>query len=177
MKRALPLLIFFILLGFFGYRLLLINEGDAPNMIPSVMVGKPAPEFSLPPLFADGKAFKTADLKGKVTLINFFASWCIPCREEHQYLSGLKNSGAVLVGFNYKNEPADAKEWIGKFGNPYNELVMDIDGAAGINFGVYGVPESYLIDKQGIIRFKQTGPITPEIIEKQLLPMIKELER
>jgi DsbE subfamily thiol:disulfide oxidoreductase len=177
MSKMLPLWTFLILVGFFAYRLLLIDEGDAPNLISSVMVGKPAPDFNLPPLFEDGGKFATADLKNKVTLINFFASWCIPCRTEHQYLSGLTGKEVVLVGFNYKNDPADAKEWLGRFGNPYNKLVADHEGLAAINFGVYGVPESYLIDKNGIIRFKQTGPITPEIIEKQLLPMIKELNK
>jgi DsbE subfamily thiol:disulfide oxidoreductase len=173
----LPVLIFVVLAGFFGYRLVMIGNGDSPSFIPSVMVDKPAPEFDLPPLY-DGKAgLSTAGLQGKVTLVNFFASWCIPCRSEHQLLSGLTGKGFVLVGVNYKDKPEDAKAWLARLGNPYDVLVADRQGQTGIDFGVYGVPESYLIDKQGRIRFKQTGPFSPETIEKDLLPHVAELTK
>jgi len=173
----LPVVIFLVLAGFFGYRLLMIDKGDAPNFIPSAMIDKPAPDFDMPPLY-DGKAgLKTADLQGKVTLINFFASWCVPCRAEHQLLSGLTGKGFVLAGVNYKDKPEDAKAWLDRLGNPYDLLVADRQGQTGIDFGVYGVPESYLIDKQGRIRFKQTGPFTPESIEKELMPRVAELNK
>ncbi|HVI53224.1 MAG TPA: DsbE family thiol:disulfide interchange protein [Candidatus Sulfotelmatobacter sp.] len=173
----LPVAVFLVLAGFFGYRLLLIDKGDAPNFIPSVMVDKPAPDFDLPPLFDGKSGLKTADLQGKVTLINFFASWCVPCRAEHQLLSTLSGKGFVLVGVNYKDKPEDAKAWLGRLGDPYDVLVADRQGQTGIDFGVYGVPESYLIDRQGRIRFKQTGPFTPETIEKDLLPRVAELNK
>jgi len=173
----LPVLIFLVLAGVFGYRLVKIGQGDSPSAIPSVMIDKPAPQFDLPPLY-DGKAgLSTAGLQGRVTLVNFFASWCIPCRAEHPLLAGLTGKGFVLVGVNYKDKPEDAKAWLDRLGNPYDVLVADRPGQTGIDFGVYGVPESYLIDKQGRIRFKQTGPFTPETIEKDLLPRVAELNK
>jgi DsbE subfamily thiol:disulfide oxidoreductase len=173
----LPVLIFLVLASFFGYRLVMIGQGDSPSAIPSVMIDKPAPQFDLPPLY-DGKAgLSSAGLQGKVTLVNFFASWCIPCRAEHPLLAGLTGKGFVLVGVNYKDKPEDAKAWLDRLGDPYDVLVADRQGQTGIDFGVYGVPESYLIDKQGRIRFKQTGPFTPETIEKDLLPRVAELNK
>jgi len=173
----LPVVIFVALAGAFGIRLLMIDKGHAPSDIPSVMVDKPAPQFDLPPLYEDKPGFKTADFQGKVTLVNFFASWCVPCRAEHQYLSSITGKGFVLMGVNYKDKPEDAKAWLARLGNPYDVLVADRNGDTGIDFGVYGVPESYLIDKQGRIRFKQTGPFTPETIEKELMPRVAELNK
>lgn len=173
----LPVVVFILLAGIFGYRLEMIDKGDAPGDIPSVMIDKPAPQFDLPALY-DGKAgFRTADFQGKVTLVNFFASWCVPCRVEHQYLSSLAGKGFVLLGVDYKDRPEDAKAWLARLGDPYDALVADRDGRTGIDFGVYGVPESYLIDRQGRIRFKQTGPFTPESIERTLLPQVAELNK
>lgn len=174
----LPVLIFVVLAGFFGYRLLLIDKGDAPNMIPSVMIDKPVPAFDLPPLSDAKPGLKVADLQGKVTLINFFASWCVPCRAEHPLLMELAKTGKVaLVGINYKDKPEDATAWLNRLGDPYAALAADRDGRTGIDFGVYGVPESYLIDKNGRIRFKQTGPFTPEDITGKLLPLVAELNK
>jgi cytochrome c-type biogenesis protein CcmF len=172
-----PLLGFAVLVGFFVWRLHLANEGVTPNLIPSVLVDKPAPQFDLPPLLDGERGFKTADLKGKVTLVNFFASWCIPCREEHSYLPQITQAGIALVGINYKDRPIDAKAWLAELGNPYPRIAVDAHGRAGIDFGVYGVPESYLIDKQGVIRFKQTGPLTPDIIKSQLIPLAEKLSK
>jgi len=172
-----PVLIFVALSAVFGYRLVMIEKGDAPSNIPSVLIDKPVPAFDLPPLFEGKPGLKTADLQGHVTLINFFASWCVPCRAEHQYLSGITGKGFTLVGINYKDKPEDAKAWLARLGDPYDVLIVDRQGATGIDFGVYGVPESYLIDKQGRIRFKQTGPFTPEVIEKELLPRVAELNK
>jgi DsbE subfamily thiol:disulfide oxidoreductase len=172
----LPVAVFAALIGFFAYRLVLIGRGATPDLIPSALIGKPAPQFDLPPLLADKPGLKTADLAGKVTVINIFASWCVPCRAEHPLLAELKGKGAMLAGIAYKNKPEDAKAWLGEMGDPYDALAADAEGRTAIDFGVYGVPESYLVDKQGIIRFKQTGPLTPEAIRDKLLPLIRELK-
>ncbi|MDE2134622.1 MAG: heme lyase CcmF/NrfE family subunit [Alphaproteobacteria bacterium] len=172
-----PLLAFAALAGIFIWRLHLADEGYTPNLIPSVMVNKSAPAFDLPPLLAGQQGFKTADLRGKVTLVNFFASWCIPCREEHPFLPQVAKAGIVLIGINYKDRPEDAKAWLAELGNPYPRIAVDAHGRTGIDFGVYGVPESYLIDKQGVIRFKQTGPLTPDIINNQLIPLAEKLSK
>lgn len=178
LSAFLPVLVFLVLAGFFAYRLVLIQKGDAPNMIPSVMIDKPAPSFDLPPLLADLPGLKNADLQGKVTLVNFFSSWCIPCRAEHPYLLELASKHRVnLVGVNYKDKPEDATAWLARLGNPYSAIGADRNGRVGIDFGVYGVPESYLIDRQGRIRYKQVGPFTPEDIEKKLLPLVAEVEK
>ncbi len=174
---TMPTLAFAVLVGFFIYRLYLVEEGYAPNLIPSVLIDKPVPIFDLPSLQAGERGFKTADLRGKVTLINFFASWCIPCREEHPILPEITKAGIVLVGINYKDRPEDAKTWLAQLGNPFGIVAVDRDGQTGINFGVYGVPESYLIDKHGVIRWKQTGPLTPDIIRDRLLPMAEKLNK
>jgi DsbE subfamily thiol:disulfide oxidoreductase len=172
-----PVAVFFVLVGFFVYRLVLIEKGNMPNMIPSVMIGKPMPEFTLPPLLEGQSPVSSASLKGKVLLIDMFASWCVPCRAEHPYLTETKDAGIVLFGVNYKDNPDEARSWLAKLGNPYDAIGSDRDGRVAIDFGVYGVPESYLIDKKGIIRFKQTGPLTPEDIHERLLPLAKELNQ
>ncbi len=166
-----------MLVGFFIWRLYLVGQGFAPNLIPSVMISKPAPSFDLPPLMGGEAGFKTEDLKGKVTLVNFFASWCIPCREEHAYLPLINQAGIALVGINYKDRPIEAKAWLAELGNPYPRIAVDANGRTGIDFGVYGVPESYLIDKQGVIRFKQIGPLTPDVIKNQVIPLAEKLSK
>jgi DsbE subfamily thiol:disulfide oxidoreductase len=176
MRRVLYLLpvVVFLVLGGFFWRGLQMD----PQLIPSPMIDKPAPAFDLPPLKTDKPGLASADLQGKVTLVSFFASWCIPCRTEHPLLMDLAASGKLrVVGINYKDKPEDALAWLGKLGDPYAAIGADRDGRVGIDFGVYGVPESYLIDKQGRIRFKQTGPFTPEDISKKLLPMVAELSK
>jgi DsbE subfamily thiol:disulfide oxidoreductase len=174
-RYLVPLLGFTVLVGFFMYRLYLVEEGFAPNLIPSVMIDRPAPAFDLKPLIAGQPGFSTASLKGKLTLVNFFASWCGPCRAEHPLLSGLPKSVA-LIGISYKDRPEDARMWLTELGNPYRTIGIDLHGQTGLNFGVYGVPESYLIDRNGVIRFKQTGPLTPEVIQNQLLPLVARLK-
>jgi cytochrome c biogenesis protein CcmG/thiol:disulfide interchange protein DsbE len=159
------------------WRLHLVEEGIAPNLIPSVLIDRPAPAFDLPPLLTGERGFKSADLRGKVTLVNFFASWCVPCRAEHPYLPQITQAGIVLIGINYKDRPEDAKAWLAELGNPYRSVAADAHGRTGIDFGVYGVPESYLIDKQGVIRFKQTGPLSPEIVKNQLIPLAEKLAK
>jgi DsbE subfamily thiol:disulfide oxidoreductase len=173
-----PLTAFAVLAGFFVWRLALIEQGRTPELVPSVLIGKPTPAFNLPPLLPGAPNLKTTDLKGKVTLLNFFASWCVPCRAEHPVLATLKDvKGLTLVGIDYEDKPEAARDWLKKAGNPYAALAADRDGHAGIDFGLTGVPESYLIDKQGVIRFKQTGPLTPEIVQMQILPLAAELNR
>jgi DsbE subfamily thiol:disulfide oxidoreductase len=177
LRFAVPFGLFAILLGLLGYRLFLAREGFTPDLIPSALIDKPAPQFDLPPLFPNHQRFGTADLKGKVTLVNFFASWCVPCREEHAAIAQIpKSAGIELVGIDYKDPPADASLWLEELGNPYSAVAVDAEGKAGIDFGVYGVPETYLIDGRGIIRFKQTGPLTPKVIQSRLIPLAKSLD-
>ena len=174
-RYLVPLLGFAVLVAIFLYRLHLVEEGFAPSLIPSVMINKPAPQFALAPLEAGGPGFSTADLKGKLTLVNFFASWCGPCREEHPVLAELPKN-VVLVGVSYKDRPEDTKAWLAELGNPYKTVALDLHGQAGLDFGVYGVPETYLIDRDGVIRFKQTGPLTADIIKNTLLPLVARLQ-
>jgi DsbE subfamily thiol:disulfide oxidoreductase len=176
----LPVIVFLVLVGFFARRLVLIDRGDAPDLIPSVMIDKEAPGFDLPPLLLNKAGAKSADLQGKVTLINFFSSWCIPCRAEHPLLVDLMSTAKdrlTLIGIDYKDRPEDGRAWLGRLGDPYQAIAMDRDGRVGIDFGVYGVPESYLIDRQGRIRYKQIGPFTPEDIHGKLLPLLAELSK
>ncbi len=178
LRFAAPIALFAVLFGFLAYRLFLVQQGFTPDLIPSVLVNKPAPQFALSPLFGNGPGFRTADLKGKVTVVNFFASWCVPCREEHSYLTKMaKAPGIEIVGIAYKDRPQDASTWLAELGDPYRNVAVDPEGKAGIDFGVYGVPESYLIDKQGVIRFKQTGPLTEEVIEQRMIPLANRLNR
>lgn len=172
-----PILVFIVLVVFFVRRLQLIEQGRAPDIIPSVMINRPAPDFALPSLLAGQPDLTLNALKGKVTLINIFASWCLPCRVEHPYLESIRKAGIKLVGINYKDKAGTAEEWLAKMGNPYDQIGADTQGRVAIDFGSYGVPESYLIDKQGTIRFKQIGPLTPEIIKDQLVPLASELSK
>jgi cytochrome c-type biogenesis protein CcmF len=172
-----PLAVFVVLFGFLVCRLYLVEQGFAPNLIPSVLVNKSAPRFDLPPLLANEAGFRTADLRGRVTLVNFFASWCGPCREEHPFLPEVARAGIVLIGVDYEDRPQDARAWLAELGDPYKTVAVDAHGRTGIDFGVYGVPESYLIDKKGVIRFKQTGPLTRDIIENQLIPLAEKLNK
>ncbi|MDX2027389.1 MAG: heme lyase CcmF/NrfE family subunit [Alphaproteobacteria bacterium] len=177
-RRAflIPLMAFAVLAGFFANRLWLAEKGFAPDKIPSALIGKPVPVFDLPSL--TGGHVTAASFKGKVTLVNFFASWCVPCRAEHEILSGLKSvKSLTLVGINYKDRPEQAQAWLRKSGNPFSAIANDREGTAAIDFGVYGIPESFLIDRQGIIRFRQAGILTPEAVQNKILPLVKELNR
>ena len=171
-----PLAGFLILGGFFIWRLHLVEKGYAPNLIPSVLINKPAPSFDLAALEQGKPGFASTDLKGQVTLVNFFASWCVPCREEHPVLPLVKQAGIRLVGISYKDRPEDARAWLANLGDPYMAIGADVYGRTGIDFGVYGVPETFLIDKQGRIRYKFTGPLNADSLEHVLLPHIKELQ-
>ena len=172
MKRyLLPLIVFVVLLGFLAAGLKL-----NPREVPSPLIDKPAPAFTLPRLDAPEQRMALQDLQGKVWLLNVWASWCVACRIEHPLLVELAASGAVpIYGLNYKDQRDDALAWLGKHGNPYVASLSDSEGLVGIDFGVYGVPETFVIDKSGTIRLKHIGPITPDVLRDTILPLVKKL--
>jgi len=174
MKRfLLPLAGFLILVVF-----LAIGLTRDPHDLPSPLKDKPAPAFTLPLLAAADKSFSPAEMKGKVWLLNVWASWCISCRQEHPVLVEFSKTGRVpVVGLDYKDQVADARNWLARLGDPYLLSAVDADGRVGIDYGVYGVPETYVIDKAGMIRMKHTGPITPESLKTQILPLVAELSK
>lgn len=177
MRRALfllPVALFLVLAGYFW---LALTSGRDPHDLPSAMIDKPAPTFDLAGL--DGATGVASTVFGRqVTLVNFFASWCIPCRAEHPLLMGLAEQlGVPLYGIAYKDKKADAAAFLKQFGDPYKSVGLDEEGRVGINFGVYGVPETYVIDKQGKIRLRHVGPLTAEALTQELGPLIKELNR
>jgi cytochrome c biogenesis protein CcmG/thiol:disulfide interchange protein DsbE len=149
-----------------------------PSLVPSPLLGKLVPVFELPPVAAGGPGLSSADLKGRVYLVNVFASWCVACREEHPLLMQIARSGLVLIaGLDYKDKPADAVHWLAANGNPYDRTGADILGRAAIDWGVYGVPETFVVDPRGIIVDKEIGPITPEILERKIVPVIAQLRK
>ena len=173
MKRfLLPLVIFLVMVGF-----LFIGLNLDPREVPSPLVGKPAPQFSLPRLDNPEQVFSGNDMLGKVWLLNVWASWCGACKEEHPLLVSLAKTGFVpVVGLDYKDTRDEAQQWLTQGGNPYMATVMDVDGRVGINYGVYGVPETYVIDKKGIIAYKKTGPITMQSLREVIVPLVKKLQ-
>lgn len=171
----LPLMVVVVLALFFARRLQLIESGENPELIPSVMLNQPAPDFVLHSLYAGQPDVTTTSLKGQVTLVNIFASWCVPCRIEHPRLARVKKAGIRIVALNYKDNADAARAWLQTMGDPFDAIASDTDGRVAIDFGAYGVPESYLLDKNGVIRFKQTGPLTDADIDARLLPMAREL--
>jgi cytochrome c biogenesis protein CcmG/thiol:disulfide interchange protein DsbE len=182
LRRFMPLIVFAGLVIFLAIGLTL-----NPRIVPSPLIGKPAPEFELPLLSSEG-TFSNKDLIGHVTLVNVWASWCFACRQEHEAVKYLGRNGVRIVGLNYKDEPDNAKAWLAKLGNPYEVVAADYDGRVGIDWGVYGAPETFLIDPNGIIRHKVIGPIMDidqldiiiEIAEKEhfddLLKAVKSLK-
>ena len=168
----LPLLLFLGLAGAFFAGL-----GRDPHAVPSALIDKPAPEFALPALLDDRPGLATADLKGKVTLVNVFASWCVPCRLEHPMLMRLAKEGVELDAIDYKDTRDDAKLWLTNLGDPYKRIGADVAGAVGIDWGVYGVPETFVIDREGIIRFKQVGPLSADVIDDTIMPLVSQLSK
>lgn len=169
-KAFIPLGIFMLLIIVLGIGLTL-----DPTKVPSVLVDKPAPEFKLPLLMQSGE-LTNKDMHGKVWLLNVWASWCVACRAEHEVIKSLARLNLIeVVGLNYKDEAADARSWLFELDNPYSKIIVDYDGRTGIDYGVYGVPETFLIDKQGYIRYKHIGPVTQESLNNKLLPLIKTL--
>lgn len=173
LRFILPLMAFLVMVVFLGIGLKL-----DPHDVPSPLINKPAPAFTLPQLHEPQKTFSPADMKGKVWLLNVWASWCVSCRQEHVYLTEFARNGSMnLMGLNYKDEPAAAMQWLERLGNPYKISMSDIDGMAGLDWGVYGVPETFIIDKKGIVRHKQTGPVDPTILQTIIMPLIEQLNR
>ena len=166
-----PLGIFLVLVVFLAMGLTL-----NPREVPSPLIGKPAPAFELPQLHDADKTFSQKDMAGKVWLLNVWASWCASCRDEHPILVDLAKSGVVpIYGLNYKDKRPDGIAWLQRFGDPYVLSAHDSQGRIGIDYGVYGVPETYVIDKQGVIRYKQIGPLTPGALKEKILPLIAKL--
>ena len=172
-RFAIPVAVFVALLLLLGIGLKL-----DPREVPSPLIGKPAPHFELPELREAAKTFSERDMRGKVWVLNVWASWCVSCREEHPVLLDLAASGAVpIYGLNYKDKREDGLAWLKGMGDPYRVSIFDFDGRVGIDYGVYGVPETYVIDKIGVIRYKRIGPLTPEIVKEKVLPLVRELDR
>lgn len=174
MKKALiPLGIFIVLVVF-----LAIGLTRDPHEVPSPLIGKAAPAFTAPHLHAPGQTFSAKDMLGQVWLLNVWASWCVACRQEHPVLMEFaKTKTLAIVGLDYKDQQSEGKKWLARFGDPYDLAVTDQDGRIGIDYGVYGVPESFLIDKVGVIRYKQIGPVTEEALKEKILPLVRELQK
>jgi len=172
MARYVALGIFLILLGFLAIGLTL-----NPREVPSPFIGKPAPTFTLPTVADPSRSIGTEQMRERVALVNVWASWCVSCRAEHPLLVDLARRGVVpIYGLNYKDTRADAQRWLASLGNPYTASAFDEDGRVGIEWGVYGVPETFVVDGQGIIRYKHTGPITAAVWEEILWPLIQKLQ-
>jgi len=170
-RYLVPLGIFLVLVVFLG-----VGLGLNPRQVPSPLIDRPAPAFVLPQLHAPDKAIGPESLRGQVWLLNVWASWCVSCRQEHPVLIDLAKSGEVpIYGLNYKDQREDALRWLVQWGDPYKLSIMDAKGATGIDYGVYGVPETFVIDKAGIIRYKQIGPLTPEVLRDKILPLVRKL--
>jgi cytochrome c biogenesis protein CcmG, thiol:disulfide interchange protein DsbE len=170
-KRFLPLILFIVLLVFLG-----IGLGLNPREVPSPLINKPAPAFNLPLLEQSEKMLSQKDLLGKVWVLNVWASWCVACRVEHPLLVDFAKTGAVpMYGLNYKDKREDAIRWLNNFGNPYEHSLVDAEGLVGIDFGVYGVPETFVIDKTGVIRLKHIGPVTVDVLQGTILPLVRKL--
>lgn len=173
LRYLIPLGLFLVLVVFLAIGL---TRGDDRDKLPSALLNKPAPTFRLPQLGDPAKTFSAEDMRGKVWLMNVWASWCVACREEHQYLSQYAKT-VPIIGLNYKDRREDAVLWLGDLGDPYVLSAADLDGRVAIDYGVYGAPESYLIDKSGTIRYKHVGPVTPDVWTEKFLPLIQELNR
>jgi cytochrome c biogenesis protein CcmG/thiol:disulfide interchange protein DsbE len=165
-------------LGVFGALVALLAVGLTldPREVPSPLVGKPAPQFTLPLLHAPEKTFSPSEMTGRAWMLNVWASWCPPCLAEHPIVTDLARSGlAPVVGLNYKDRREDALAWLARNGDPFLLSVADADGRIAIDYGVYGVPETYVIDRDGVIRYKHIGPLTREIAERKIVPLLREL--
>ena len=170
--RYLTPLVLFLALAALLYKGLALN----PREVPSPLIGKPAPEFSLPELKDTSRQLSHSDFLGKVSLLNVWATWCVSCRAEHPLLMQLARQGVTIYGLDYKDNREDAKRWLQRFGDPYVANAFDADGRVGIDWGVYGTPETFVIDQRGIIRHKHIGPLTEEPIQREILPLIQQLK-
>ncbi len=171
LRALIPLLIFLGLVWFLAAGLSL-----DPKEVPSPLINKPAPAFALTRLDEPLQTIKRDDMLGKVWMLNVWASWCVACREEHPLLVEFAKKKLVpIYGLNYKDKRADGMKWLSNFGNPYEASLFDEDGRVGIDYGVYGVPETFVIDRQGVIRYKQIGPFTPEVLQGTIEPLLRKL--
>lgn len=173
MSRLLPLLAFIALalLLFVGVRM---NSGKDTSAIPSPLIGKQAPVLNLPELNMPEQSIGLQDLKGRAFVLNIWGSWCVSCRIEHPVITEMAKSGVIVVGYNYKDSAEDARAWLNQFGNPFALIIQDEDGKAALDWGIYGAPETFVIDAQGFVRFKHVGPITSEIVQNKILPLLKD---
>lgn len=177
MNRLLPFIGFVLLLALFGFGIWWNSQHD-PREVPSPLINKPAPDFVLPLLDDPAQTANRTAMLGRPYLVNVFASWCIACGEEHPVLMGeARTLGIPLIGYDYKDAPEDAKAWLARHGSPYTQVIVDRSGRTAIDFGVYGAPESFLIDARGVIRYKHIGPFTPEVIARELKPAIAALQQ
>ncbi|MBM3394696.1 MAG: DsbE family thiol:disulfide interchange protein [Betaproteobacteria bacterium] len=171
-RFGLPLVVFLVVVGFL-YKGLALN----PREVPSPLIDKPAPAFSMARLDDPAQRVTHEDLRGKVWILNVWASWCVACLQEHPLLVEYSRGGNVpIYGLNYKDQRELADAWLLKHGNPYTASLMDPDGKVGIDYGVYGVPETFVIDKQGVIRFKQIGPVDPGVLRDKITPLVQRLQ-
>lgn len=166
-----PAVLFLVLAVAFWWGL-----GHDPSIVPSALIDKPAPAFKLPPLEEENPGLSEQDLKGQVSLVNVFASWCLPCRAEHPILMRLAEDDVTIFGLNYKDKPEDARNWLGRLGDPYNQIGVDLDGRVSIDWGIYGVPETFVVDSSGRIRYKHIGPMAPYDLEECIRPVIERLK-
>lgn len=172
-KTLIPLGLFIVLVVF-----LAIGLTRDPREIPSPLINKAAPQFSAPLLREANKQFSAKDMLGKVWILNTWASWCVACRQEHPILMEFSKTKTLpVIGLDYKDQNAEGMKWLARYGDPYDMAITDQDGRIGIDFGVYGVPESFLIDKAGVIRYKQIGPVTEEALRDKILPLVQELQK
>ena len=169
--RYLAPLLAFLALAALLYKGLSID----PKKVPSPLIDKPAPAFKLPTLKQPGQFISNADFDGKVSLLNVWATWCVACRQEHPLLMQLQQDGVPIYGLNYKDQRPAAEQWLERFGDPYLANAFDAEGRVGIDWGVYGTPETFVIDKQGVIRYKYVGPLTFDAIQQEILPLIEKL--
>lgn len=176
MRRVLfllPLLVFLLVAGYFGLQL---TSGADPSRLPSALIDKPVPDFALPALPGRDRGLSASDLTGEVQLVNVFASWCVPCRAEHPLLIRLaREEGVTVRAINYKDDPDDALAWLDRLGDPYASIGADRDGRAAIDWGVYGVPETFVVDARGRIRYRHVGPLMPFDIDETILPLVRAL--
>jgi cytochrome c biogenesis protein CcmG, thiol:disulfide interchange protein DsbE len=169
----LPVALFAVLVAAFA-----IGLRHDPHLLPSALIDRPAPDFALPGLYESANGLTRNDLDGRVTLVNFFASWCAPCREEHTELMALgRLPGITLDGIAYKDRPEEARRFLERLGDPFGHIAVDRNGTTAIDFGVYGVPETYVVDPTGHIRYRQVGPLTAEDVKTQILPLVQRLGR
>ena len=147
-----------------------------PTLVPSPLIGKPVPEFALGPVKGREHGLSSQDLRGEVSLVNVFASWCVACRDEHPLLMALERERVVPIhGLNYKDEPEAAAAWLDALGDPYTKIGSDLDGRVGLDWGVYGVPETFVVDRNGGIAYKHIGPVTPQVLDEIILPLVRAL--